>query len=59
MSIHVYYWPDGTWYYGHELSGAGHRSDDYSYVVLPDDVPEEMIDEIVINRVKGDATNEL
>lgn len=43
----VYYWPDGTWCYRHELSQMTHKSDDYGEAMFPEDFDEHMIDKEV------------
>lgn len=43
----IYIWPDNAWCHAHELEGMSHKSDDYRYVHLDDDMDDNDIDRAV------------
>lgn len=52
MTLVVYYWPDGTWCYRHELEQMAHMSDYFARVDLPEDWDEGRIDAFVQKEIK-------
>ncbi len=45
--VTVYYWPDGCWYFWHELQQFPHRSDDFGTVQVPRSSAEVWIDMLI------------
>lgn len=43
----IYYWPDGCWCDEAELEQMGHKSDDYTFVILGDQLDDDEVDGIV------------
>jgi hypothetical protein len=52
--MRVYYWPDGTWCYPHELPGMRHKSDDYCVYLARYEDSDEDIDSCIRQAVIED-----
>lgn len=45
--ITIYYWPDGTWCFRHELPWFNHMSDDHGTLQVSVETDEEQISRLV------------
>lgn len=58
-SLHVHYWPEGTWCLAEDLDDYGYMSDDFTILELPDNTSSSEIEDIVHQRLGGDVTIEV
>ena len=52
-SLHVHFWPCGTWCYAEDLWEYDYMSDDYTIIELSDTTTSKEIDDIVVKRIKS------
>ncbi len=53
-SLHVHYWPEGTWCLAEDVWEYSYMSDDYTIIELPDTMNTDEIDNHVHKLIEGE-----